>query len=98
MLIKAESTTELSLTFVPTEKPIADFYFVNHKHGDNDNRCLLKATEHPLSCRHENLEPSTSYIFEYYAEAHAKVSDIWSTMRIKTALTPAYCELISDSR
>ncbi len=98
LLIKAESSTELSLTFVQADKPRADFYFVNYKYGGNDSGCLLKATEHQLTCKYENCVPSTSYIFGYYAGAYARVSDIWSSMRIKTALTPANCELISDCR
>ncbi len=89
LLFEAKSSTELSLTFVPTEKPKADFYFVNFMHGDSDTRCLLQASERPLTCKYVNLEPLTTYIFDYYAGVDATGSDIWSSKRVKTALTPA---------
>ncbi len=97
MLIEAESSTELSLTFVPTKNPRADFYFVNYKHGSNDTRCLVKPSEHPLTCKFENLKPSKWYTFEYYAGAYAAGYDIWSSKRVKTALTPANRKFITDS-
>ncbi len=89
LVIEGESSTELSLTFVPTKKSGADFYVANYKNGNNDTRCLLQASEHPLTCKYENLKPLTSYTFEYFAGAHASGSDIWSAKRFKTALTPA---------
>ncbi len=94
LLIEAKSSTELSLTFVPTEKPRADFYIANYKHGNNDTRCLLPASAHPLTCKYDNLKPSTWYTFEYFAGAYATGPDIWSSSRYKTALTPANRKLI----
>ncbi len=97
LLFEAKSSTELSLTFVPTENPGADFYFVNFMHGDSDTRCLLQASERPLTCKYVNLEPLTTYIFEYSAGVYATGSDIWSSKRVKTALTPANSKLITVS-
>ncbi len=96
MLFEAKSSTELSLTFVPTEKPKADFYFVNFMHGDSDTRCLLQASERPLTCKYVNLEPLTTYTFEYSAGVYAPGSDIWSSKRVKTALTPANSKFNTD--
>ncbi len=67
---------------------------MNFKDGFYATRCGVSARRPPFICVYEDLQPETTYHFEYYGGKIAWGLDIYSVTKYKTVSTPPIRQLL----
>ncbi len=78
----------LNFTIIPPPNAVASYYEMNFKGGFYATRCYVSAYKPPFVCTYRNLQPDTTYEFEYYGGRLAWGLDIYSDIKYKTVSTP----------
>ncbi len=90
----AVSPNILNFTIIPPPNAVASYYEMNFKDGVYATRCQVDAYKPPFICTYRNLQPDTTYNFEYYGKRIAWGFDIFSTKMCKTVSTPPTRKLL----
>ncbi len=78
----------LNFSIIPPPNAVASYYEMNFIDGVYATRCEVYAFEPPFICTYRNLQPDTTYNFEYYGGRLAWGYDIYSTKMYQTVSTP----------